>query len=255
MKLVLTDAFVSIGARNVSNWVRSVSLVLTADLPEATGMGDGAKVKLAGLKDWSAQITFNQDFGYERIDWLLFDFLKNGTKKQLVLRPTQSIASYENPDIYGDCVLASYPIVAGEVGSALETQISLFAAGDLFSTESLLMTVAKLPLDQNSYPIDALCPYIAHKIDVSSSASARNSTAFQSTTRAIEVMSSVDCFIKFGKTAVAATTSDHYLPAGVTKVFSLGHSDISISSVAGPFTHLAGITASGSGSVYVSELA
>lgn len=53
-KLVLTDAIVILGGRNLSGNLNSVSLEYSADTPESTAMGDGTRTRLPGLLDVTA---------------------------------------------------------------------------------------------------------------------------------------------------------------------------------------------------------
>ncbi len=53
-KLVLNDAVVILGGRNLSGNLNSVSLEYSADTPESTAMGDGTRKRLPGLLDVTA---------------------------------------------------------------------------------------------------------------------------------------------------------------------------------------------------------
>ncbi len=50
-KLVLNDAVVILGGRNLSGNLNSVGLEYSADTPESTAMGDGTRTRLPGLLD------------------------------------------------------------------------------------------------------------------------------------------------------------------------------------------------------------
>ena len=98
-------------------------------------------------------------------------------------------------------------------------------------------------LDKDDYgePIQgALTPRTAQSISVSTS-TARNSSDF--TYRVIRVITTVNCFIKLGDSTVEAAVTDHYLPAGAIEYFARKEN-----------TRIAGITASGSGTIYISEM-
>lgn len=105
-----------------------------------------------------------------------------------------------------------------------------------------------LPLDSNGHPIPAmqLKNGGAHSI-AAGATSARNATAFDTKTKVISLYATVPVYIKTGGSSVAATTSDHYFPAGV-------YYDIAIGDAAtGHSTHLAVLRAEGDGTVYISE--
>ena len=101
----------------------------------------------------------------------------------------------------------------------------------------------KSALDKDDYgePIQgALTPQTAQKISISA-ITARNATAF--TYRVIRVIASAACYIKLGDSTIEATTDDHYLPAGAIEYFARKE-----------HTHLAGLSTTGSGTIYISEM-
>ena len=105
-----------------------------------------------------------------------------------------------------------------------------------------------LPQDLNDNPIPALRmkPSGAHKVTIGIS-SARNLSAFNADTQIISLYSDVPVYIAFGDANINATTSDHYLPAGLYYDVSIGgdHS--------AHYTHVAALQASGAGTLYISE--
>ncbi|PZP56320.1 MAG: hypothetical protein DI586_04145 [Micavibrio aeruginosavorus] len=106
-----------------------------------------------------------------------------------------------------------------------------------------------LPTDENNHPIPALRLRDggAHKITAAAS-SARNATAFDADTKIISLYATAGVFIRFGGSAVAATNTDHYFPAGVYYDVAIGGDE------AKQYTHVAVIRAdSTDGMLYVSE--
>ena len=76
---VLTDAFISVNAVDLSDHVDTVTINYSAELVDATVMGDDGMRRLGGLKDWSVVVTFNQDFAASKVDATLFPQLKLAT--------------------------------------------------------------------------------------------------------------------------------------------------------------------------------
>lgn len=109
------------------------------------------------------------------------------------------------------------------------------------------MTVL-LPLDSNNHPVPALRlkDGAAHSVG-SSANSARNVTAFDTNTRIVSVYATADVYLNFGDSAVTASASDHFFPAGVYYDFAIGGDQV------GHATHLAVLRASQDGTVYISE--
>lgn len=106
----------------------------------------------------------------------------------------------------------------------------------------------KLPLDSNDNPIPALRLKSGGAHTISTSAiSARNSTAFDTETRVVSVYATQDVYLAFGDSSVAATSSDHFFPAGVYYDVALGGDG------AAHATHVAALRVTDDGTVYVSE--
>lgn len=127
---VSTDAFVSINGVDLSSSVRSVSLDYKAELQDDTAMGDTTRSKLGGLKDWSLQLEFNQDFAAANVDATLFPLV--GSTFTVIVRPIKAtVVGTTNPNYTGTGILESYPPFGGGVGDLATTSVSIQAAGTL----------------------------------------------------------------------------------------------------------------------------
>ena len=71
-KLVLSEAYVSLGGTDLSDHLRSITLETSADVVDASCMTDTWKERLAGLKDWKLTLEFAQDFAAASVDATLF---------------------------------------------------------------------------------------------------------------------------------------------------------------------------------------
>ena len=86
------------------------------------------------------------------------------------------------------------------------------------------MTVrSTAPVDADGVLIQALRPLLggAHHIQVGV-ASAVNSSAFATDTRAIEVYANTDCYFQTGSVNTVASSNDHFLPLGETRIYAIG---------------------------------
>ena len=128
-ELVLTDAFVSIGAVDLSDHVRQVTINYGADIEDSTAMGDTAHERLGGLIDWSVDLEFNQDYAASEVDVTLFALV--GTSAALVLRPTSAAASATNPEYTGNAILESYNPIQGAVGGIAVAPVTFQGNGAL----------------------------------------------------------------------------------------------------------------------------
>ncbi|MCS5597896.1 MAG: hypothetical protein NZ828_11655 [Alphaproteobacteria bacterium] len=106
-----------------------------------------------------------------------------------------------------------------------------------------------LPEDANGNPIPALKfkDSGAHKVNIDTVTSARNTGAFSTKTDVISIYSTEDCFVKIGTSSVTATTSDHFIPAGIYLDIAIGPNADTQNA------YMAVIAANASGTVYISE--
>jgi predicted secreted protein len=127
---VLTDAKVIINSVNLSTFVRKVTLNITVKDQDVTAMGgNGYTARIAGLKDWSVKIDFNQDFTAAAVDatlWPLF-----ATNTTISVNPTSAANSATNPQYTGSVLVSDYTALDGSVGDVSTITIPFMAAGAL----------------------------------------------------------------------------------------------------------------------------
>lgn len=126
---VLTDASVVVNAVDLSDQVRQVTVSVEADVQENTAMGDTYRSRLGGLKDWSLEIEFNQDFAAGEVDATLWPLI--GTPTTVTVKPTSAAVSATNPTFSGSAILNSYPPLSGSVGDVSTASVSFQGAGTL----------------------------------------------------------------------------------------------------------------------------
>ena len=68
---VIVNPFISLNAMTVSAAFKSVTLAPTVNLVERTSFGDEWIKRIAGTKDWSLSMDFNQDFDAGEIDSII----------------------------------------------------------------------------------------------------------------------------------------------------------------------------------------
>lgn len=120
-KQVLNDAYVSIAANDLSAYAESVELEESVDLQEATVMGNTARARVAGLKDWSVTVNFRQDFADNLLDEILAPLF--GTAVAIEIRPDTDAVGPANPKYTGTGILESYAPISGSVGQTLNTKV------------------------------------------------------------------------------------------------------------------------------------
>jgi predicted secreted protein len=127
---VLKNAYVVINSVNLSSYVRSVTINYGAEMLEKTAMSANSKQRIAGLKDWSVDIEFNQDFAAASVDATLFP-LVGAASFPIEIRPDAGAVSATNPKYTGNALLESYPPISGSVGELATVSITLQGDGDL----------------------------------------------------------------------------------------------------------------------------
>ena len=133
-EFVLKDAVVKVGTSaaptDLSDHVRSVTVNYSAELQDKTAMGDDARSRIAGVKDFNIAIEFNQDYAASKVDAILFPMV-GSTAKYITVKATTATVSATNPRFYGMVLLEGYSPVAGAVGDLATVSVTFQGDGDL----------------------------------------------------------------------------------------------------------------------------
>jgi len=133
---VLTNAFVSIGGNDISDHVSNVALGFETEAQDATAMGDGTRINLGGLKSWSLEIEFNQDFANSAEDDLIWALADAGDAVTCIVRPDSGSVSTSNPNYSGSGLITTYNPFGNGVGDTAKASLSIVSAGTLTRAES-----------------------------------------------------------------------------------------------------------------------
>jgi hypothetical protein len=128
--IVLKNAYVKINNIDLSDHVTQVTIKYAAEIHDMTAMGATARSRIAGLKDWSADIEFNQDFAAGEVDATLWP-LVGADSFAVEIRPDAGAVSATNPSYTGNAVLPEYNPIDGQVGALLKTKVTLQGDGNL----------------------------------------------------------------------------------------------------------------------------
>jgi hypothetical protein len=126
---VLADASVVINSVDLSDRVSSVTLSVEVDEQEDTAMGDTYRSRIGGLRDWSVDIEFHQDFGSSEVDDTIWPLV--GTVAPIVIKPTSGAVSSTNPSYSGNVLVTEYSPIDGGVGDLATTSVSWPGSGPL----------------------------------------------------------------------------------------------------------------------------
>lgn len=126
---VVASQYVSINGVDMSAYVKSATLELSADQAEFTNMASaGAREYRIGLKGGTLNVDFNQDFAATTVDDRLWGMWNAGTNVAFEIRPTSAAVGVTNPKYTGNLVPGGYA-VGGAVGDAGQTSISWNTTG------------------------------------------------------------------------------------------------------------------------------
>ena len=128
-KHVLTNASLVINSVDLSDHVRSVTLSYEAELQDDTTMGDDTRTNLGGLKNWSMDVEFTQDYDSAKVDATLWGII--GSAVTVVLKPTSGAVAATNPSYSGSGVIGSYSPLGNSVGDLAVAPVTIAAAGTL----------------------------------------------------------------------------------------------------------------------------
>lgn len=126
---VIKGPYVSINSVDLSDWVKSIELPTEAaeiDATTGTAASSAATVamgRLAGIKDWSLNVTFAQDYAASAPDVSLFALL--GTQFAIAVRPKNAAQSATNPTYAGNGILFNYNPINGSIGAHMETTVTI----------------------------------------------------------------------------------------------------------------------------------
>lgn len=122
-KLVLRNCFIEVNGVDFSDHVSSVTINLVKDDVETTNFGGDGRERVAGLKDDSFEVTFQQDYATGSTDATLYPLWNNETEFTVKVRPTSSAVSVSNPEYSATCILLEYTPLDGDVGDLSETEV------------------------------------------------------------------------------------------------------------------------------------
>lgn len=126
---VFRDGSVVINAVDLSDHVRNVTINYSAEMTDATAMGATTRINNGGLKNWSIDVEFLQDYAASEVDATLFALV--GSTFTITVKPTSAAVSAANPSYSGTGIIESYAPVGGSVGDQATTTVTIQAAGTL----------------------------------------------------------------------------------------------------------------------------
>ena len=124
---VATDYNIKINGVDYSANLTQAELSLEADDVETTAFGSTYRNRIAGLKQGSLNLQFNQDFAAAGLDAVIFPLL--GTAATVVIKPTASTVSSTNPTYSFNALVTSYTPISASVGDLATFSITWPVSG------------------------------------------------------------------------------------------------------------------------------
>jgi hypothetical protein len=112
---VATDFSVSInGSTALASYLTQVELKASANDITTTAFGSTWVTRVAGLKEGSLTLQFNQDYAASTVDATLWPLL--GANATVVIKPTSTATSSSNPAYTAVCLVTDLTPVSGQIG-------------------------------------------------------------------------------------------------------------------------------------------
>jgi hypothetical protein len=112
---VATDFSVTInGSTALNPYLTQVELKASANDVTTTAFGSAWVTRVAGLREGSLTLTFNQDYAISTVDATLWPLL--GAQATVVIRPSSSAVGSANPQYTAICSVIDLTPVSGQIG-------------------------------------------------------------------------------------------------------------------------------------------
>ena len=112
---VATDFSVSInGSTALASYLTQVELKASANDITTTAFGSTWVTRVAGLKEGSLTLQFNQDYAVSTVDATLWPLL--GTNATVIIKPTSTATSSSNPAYTAICLVTDLTPASGQIG-------------------------------------------------------------------------------------------------------------------------------------------
>lgn len=112
---VATDFSVSInGSTALASYLTQVELKTSVNDITTTSFGSTWVTRVAGLKEGSLTLQFNQDYAASAVDATVWPLL--GTSATVVIKPTSTAVSASNPAYTAICLVNDLTPVSGQIG-------------------------------------------------------------------------------------------------------------------------------------------
>lgn len=129
MAIVVTNAVVTIGGVDLSSHITKVTLSTSVNELETTTFGNTAKRRVAGLRDSTVAIDFNQDFTAAAVEATLYPLV--GSTTSIVVKPNGTTASATNPSYTFNALITEWMPLDAQVGELATASVTFPVDGTI----------------------------------------------------------------------------------------------------------------------------
>ena len=127
--IIYKNALLEVNGTDLSDHVESLTFNYGSEMQDQTAMGDDTRINKGGLKTWSLDVNFHQDYSASNVDAIFFPL--NGTTACFEWRPQNICSTAINPRFSAIGVVDSYQPQGGSVGSLLDAPVTVQSASDV----------------------------------------------------------------------------------------------------------------------------
>jgi len=128
-RLVLTNAYITINAVNLSDHIASVTLTTNDDAVETTAFGSTARTRIGGLGDNSVAIEFHQDYATSNVEATIYPLL--GATTAVVVKPNGATTASDNPSYTFTALVSEWTPLNGAVGELATASVTWPISGEV----------------------------------------------------------------------------------------------------------------------------
>jgi IMP cyclohydrolase len=124
-RIVLTNAYVTVNAVNLSDHIASITLTTSEDVIETTAFGTSARTRVAGLADNSIALEFHQDYATSSVEATINGTVSLvGTVTAVVVKPNGATTSATNPAYSFNALVSEWTPLNGAVGELATASVT-----------------------------------------------------------------------------------------------------------------------------------
>jgi hypothetical protein len=126
---VATDYKITLNGTNLSSYLTHAELKISANDVTTTSFGSNYVTRVAGLKEGSVSLTFNQDFAAASIDATIYPLI--GSLGTVVITPTSSAVGTANPAYTAVVSIIDYSPFASNIGDLATVSLTWPTSGTI----------------------------------------------------------------------------------------------------------------------------